>query len=312
MKAIIIENYGGKEQLKEAQMEKPKANAKQVVVEVKATSINPIDWKLREGYLQQMMDWPFPIILGWDVAGTISEVGEEVVEWKVGDKVFARPETTRFGTYAEFTVVDQHLLAKIPANISFEEAAAVPLAGLTAWQALFNHGKLKKGETVLIHAGAGGVGTYAIQLAKNIGAKVITTASEKNHDLLVGLGADQVIDYKTENFVDILDEVDLVLDTMGGEIQNESFRVLKPITGRMISIVGLANEEVRKQYDVEFESIWLDPNGEELAEIANLMSAGKVKSIIGAQFPLTQKGIYDAHELSETHHAIGKIVIVAE
>ncbi|MCA9765776.1 MAG: zinc-binding dehydrogenase, partial [Carnobacterium sp.] len=131
-------------------------------------------------------------------------------------------------------------------------------------------------------------------------------------DLLVGLGADQVIDYKTENFVDILDEVDLVLDTMGGEIQNESFRVLKPITGRMISIVGLANEEVRKQYDVEFESIWLDPNGEELAEIANLMSAGKVKSIIGAQFPLTQKGIYDAHELSETHHAIGKIVIVAE
>ncbi|MCA9765777.1 MAG: alcohol dehydrogenase catalytic domain-containing protein, partial [Carnobacterium sp.] len=117
MKAIIIENYGGKEQLKEAQMEKPKANAKQVVVEVKATSINPIDWKLREGYLQQMMDWPFPIILGWDVAGTISEVGEEVVEWKVGDKVFARPETTRFGTYAEFTVVDQHLLAKIPANI---------------------------------------------------------------------------------------------------------------------------------------------------------------------------------------------------
>ncbi|WP_414839367.1 NADP-dependent oxidoreductase [Carnobacterium sp. TMP28] len=312
MKAIIIENYGGKEQLKEVQIDIPKANAKQVVVEVKATSINPIDWKLREGYLQQMMDWPFPIILGWDVAGIISEVGEEVTEWKVGDKVFARPETTRFGTYAEFTVVDQHLLAKIPANISFEEAAAVPLAGLTAWQALVDHGKLKKGETVLIHAGAGGVGTYAIQLAKNIGAKVITTASEKNHDLLVGLGADQVIDYKTENFVDILDGVDLVLDTMGGEIQNESFKVLKPLTGRMISIVGLTDEEVRKQYDVEFESIWLEPNGQELAEIANLMSVGTVKSIIGAQFPLTQKGIYDAHELSETHHAIGKIVIVTE
>ncbi|SEK72920.1 NADPH:quinone reductase [Carnobacterium iners] len=312
MKAIVIENYGGKEQLKETQIENPKANEKQVVVEVKATSINPIDWKLREGYLQQMMDWPFPIILGWDVAGIISEVGKEVTEWKVGDKVFARPDTTRFGTYAEFTVVDQHLLAEIPANISFEEAAAVPLAGLTAWQALFDHGKLKKGETVLIHAGAGGVGTYAIQLAKNIGAKVITTASEKNHDLLVELGADQVIDYKTEKFVDILDGVDLVLDTMGGEIQNESFKVLKPATGRMISIVGLADEEVRKQYDVEFESIWLDPNGQELAEIANLMSAGKVKSIIGAQFPLTQKGIYDAHELSETHHALGKIVIVAD
>lgn len=311
MKAIVIENYGGKEELKEMQLDRPKAGAKQVVVEVKATSINPIDWKLREGYLQQMMDWAFPIILGWDVAGVISEVGEEVTDWKVGDKVFARPETTRFGTYAEYTVVDQAMLAKIPANTSFEEAAAVPLAGLTAWQGLFNHGKLKKGETVLIHAGAGGVGTYAIQLAKSIGAKVITTASKKNRELLIELGADQVIDYKTENFVELLDGVDLVLDTMGGEVQKDSFKVLKPKTGRMISIVGLADEEFSKQFDVEFESIWLEPNGQELSEIADLMAAGKVKSIIGAKFPLTEKGIYDAHELSETHHALGKIVIVS-
>ena len=311
MKAIVIENYGGKEELKEMQIDRPKASAKQVVVEVKATSINPIDWKLREGYLQQMMDWAFPIILGWDVAGVISEVGEEVIDWKVGDKVFARPETTRFGTYAEYTVVDQKLLAKIPTNISFEEAAAVPLAGLTAWQGLFNHGKLKKGETVLIHAGAGGVGTYAIQLAKSIGAKVITTASKKNHDLLIELGADQVIDYKTENFVELLDGIDLVLDTMGGEVQKDSFKILKPKAGRMISIVGLADEEFRKQFDVAFESIWLEPNGQELSEIADLMESGKVKSIIGAKFPLNEKGIYDAHELSETHHAIGKIVIVS-
>lgn len=311
MKAIVIENYGSKEELKEMQLDRPKAGAKQVVVEVKATSINPIDWKLREGYLQQMMDWAFPIILGWDVAGVISEVGEEVIDWKVGDKVFARPETTRFGTYAEYTVVDQELLAKIPANTSFEEAAAVPLAGLTAWQGLFNHGNLKKGETVLIHAGAGGVGTYAIQLAKSIGAKVITTASKKNHDLLIELGADQVIDYKTENFAELLDGVDLVLDTMGGEVQKDSFKILKPKTGRMISIVGLADEKFRKQFDVAFESIWLEPNGQELSKIAELMAAGKVKSIIGAKFPLTEKGIYDAHELSETHHALGKIVIVS-
>lgn len=311
MKAIVIENYGGKEELKEIQVENPKASKEQVVVEVKATSINPIDWKLREGYLQQMMDFQFPIILGWDVAGVISEIGEGVTDWKVGDKVFARPETTRFGTYAEYTIVDQTLLAKIPENISFEEAAAVPLAGLTAWQGLFNHGKLKKGETVLIHAGAGGVGTYAIQLAKSVGARVVTTASEKNHDLLIELGADQVIDYKTENFSDILDGVDLVLDTMGGKVQNESFKVLKPKTGRMISIVGLADEEVRDQYDVEFENIWLETNGEELKKIADLMAEEKVKSIIGATFPLTEKGIYAAHELSETHHALGKIVIVS-
>ncbi len=311
MKAIVIENYGGKDELKEMQVDSPKAKAKQVVVEVKATSVNPIDWKLREGYLQQMMDWAFPIILGWDVAGVISEIGEEVTDWEIGDKVFARPETTRFGTYAEYTIVDQNLLAKIPTNVSFEEAAAVPLAGLTAWQGLFDHGKLKKDETVLIHAGAGGVGTYAIQLAKSIGAKVITTASKKNHDLLLELGADQVIDYKTENFVELLDGVDLVLDTMGGDVQNDSFKVLKPKTGRMISIVGLADEDVRKQYDIEFESIWLEPNGQELSEIANLMAAGEVKSIIGATFPLTEKGIYDAHALSETHHALGKIVIVS-
>lgn len=312
MKAIVIENYGGKEELKETKVGNPKASKEQVVVEVKATSINPIDWKLREGYLQQMMNFEFPIILGWDVAGVVSEIGEGVTDWKVGDKVFARPETTRFGTYAEYTIVDQTLLAKIPEKISFEEAAAVPLAGLTAWQGLFNHGKLKKGETVLIHAGAGGVGTYAIQLAKSIGARVVTTASEKNHDLLIELGADQVIDYKTENFAEILDGVDLVLDTMGGEVQKESFKVLKPKTGRMISIVGLADEEVRNQYDVEFENIWLKTNGEELKKIADLMAEGKVKSIIGATFPLTEKGIYDAHELSETHHALGKIVIVPD
>ncbi|WP_027108218.1 NADP-dependent oxidoreductase [Lacticigenium naphthae] len=312
MKAIAIEKYGSKEVLKEMQVEEPKANAKQVVVEVKATSVNPIDWKLREGYLQKMMDWQFPIILGWDVSGIISEIGNEVIGWKVGDRVFARPETTRFGTYAEYTIVDQSLLAKIPENISFEEAAAVPLAGLTAWQGLFNYGKLKEGETVLVHAGAGGVGTYAIQLAKSVGAKVITTASQKNHDLLFGLGADQVIDYKTDNFAELLNEIDLVLDTVGGEVQKESFKVLKQKTGRMISIVGLADEEVRKQYDVGFESIWLEPNGRELTEIANLMAAGKVKSVIGSKYPLTEKGIYEAHGLSETHHALGKIVIVSD
>ena len=312
MKAVVIKNYGGKEQLKEIQVDTPEANEKQVVVEVKATSVNPIDWKLREGYLQQMLDWEFPIILGWDVAGIISEIGEGVTEWSVGDRVFARPATTRFGTYAEYTAVDQSLLAEIPKSVSFEEAAAVPIAGLTAWQALFNHGQLKKDETVLIHAGAGGVGTYAIQLAKTFGAKVITTASQKNHELLLDLGADQVIDYKTENFSEILSDIDLVIDSIGGEVQNESFNVLKPQRGRLISIVGLSDEEVRNQYDVGFESIWLQPDGRELAKIADLMEAKKVKSVIGKTFPLTEKGVYKAQELSETHHALGKIVIVAK
>ncbi|CCO12249.2 MAG: NADP-dependent oxidoreductase [Carnobacterium sp.] len=309
MKAVIIENYGGKEELKLAEVPTPKAEANQVIIKEEATSINPIDWKLREGYLKQMMPWEFPIILGWDVAGTISEVGANITDWKVGDRVFARPETTRFGTYAEYTAVDENLLAKIPENVTSSEAAAVPLAGLTAWQALFDHGKLKAGETVLIHAGAGGVGTYAIQLAKQAGAKVITTASQKNHDLVKSLGADQVIDYRTENFVELLKDVDVVFDTMGGASQIDSFKVLKPKTGRMISIVGAAEEGLAEKYDVYFDSIWLKPNGEQLSKIAELMEAGKVKSIIGATFPFSQEGLYDAHALSETHHAVGKIVI---
>lgn len=306
-RAIVIEEYGHADQLKEAKVTLPELGDHQVLVKVKATSINPIDWKLREGYLAQMMPWEFPIILGWDVAGEIVEIGSEVKDWQVGQEVFARPETTRFGTYADYTIVDDHLLAKKPASISFEEAAAVPLAGLTAYQGLFTHGKLKAGEKVLIHAGAGGVGIYAIQLAKNAGATVITTASEKNHALLKELGADQVIDYRTTDFSDVLEDVDLVFDTMGGDVQKDSFKVLNE-NGRLISIVGEPDEELAKGIAVA-ESIWLQPDGTQLQEIADLITAGKVKSVIGHTYPLTAEGVKEAHELSATHHAKGKIVL---
>lgn len=306
-RAIVINQYGDSSQLKESQVELPELAEHQVLVKVKATSINPIDWKLREGYLAKMMPWEFPIILGWDVAGEIAAVGTQVREWQVGDAVFARPETTRFGTYADYTVVDDHLLAKIPANVTFEEAAAVPLAGETAYQALFTHGELKSGETVLIHAGAGGVGIYAIQLAKNAGATVITTASKKNHELLKELGADQVIDYHEVDFTDVLENVDLVFDTMGGDVQEKSFDVLAP-EGRLISIVSQPAEALATKVK-KAESIWLEPSGEDLQTLADLMAAGKMKSVIGATFPLTPDGIKKAHELSTTHHAKGKIVI---
>ncbi|MEK6189766.1 MAG: NADP-dependent oxidoreductase [Carnobacterium alterfunditum] len=309
MRAVIIEEYGGKEKLKETEVPMPIAKSHQVIVKERATSINPIDWKLREGYLKEMIPWEFPIILGWDVAGEIAEVGSEVTDWKVGDRVFARPETTRFGTYAEYTAVDDNLLAYIPETISFEEAAAVPLAGLTAWQALFDYGKLAAGEKILIHAGSGGVGTYAIQLAKSKGAFVISTATEKNRDLLLSLGVDQFIDYKNEDFTEILNDVDVIFDTMGGEVLKNSFKVVKPHTGRIISIVAEADKELIENADVAFHNIWLEPNGKQLTELANLMEQGKVKSIIGATYPLSEKGIYDAHAMSETHHAVGKIVI---
>ncbi|MGO2890636.1 MAG: NADP-dependent oxidoreductase [Enterococcus devriesei] len=309
-RAIVIENYGHADQLKASKVELPELGEHQVLVKVHATSVNPIDWKLREGYLAQMMPWEFPITLGWDVAGEITEIGSEVKDWQVGQKVFARPETTRFGTYADYTIVDDHLLARKPDNVSFEEAAAVPLAGLTAYQALFTHGQLKAGEKVLIHAGAGGVGIYAIQLAKNAGATVITTASEKNHALLKELGADQVIDYHTTDFSEVLENVDLVFDTMGGEVQANSFKILNE-QGRLISIVGQPDEELAKTVAVA-ESIWLQPNGEQLQEIADLMAADKVKSVIGHTYPLTAAGVREAHELSATHHAKGKIVLTNE
>ncbi|KLU54893.1 NADP-dependent oxidoreductase [Paenibacillus sp. BGI2013] len=309
MKAVVINQYGSKEELVEQEVNKPRAEANQVVVKLEATSINPIDWKLREGYLKEMYDWEFPIILGWDVAGVITEIGSNVTKWKVGDRVFSRPDTTRFGSYAEYTAVDEHLLAKLPDSISYEEAAAVPLAGLTAWQVLFTHGDLKEGETVLIHAGAGGVGMYAIQLAKHAGAHVITTASEKNHELLYSLGADQVIDYKKENFEEILKDIDLVFDTMGGEVAENSYKVLKPNTGRLITIVGEPNHDTAKSHNVLAKGIWLQPDGDQLQRMAELMEENKIKSIVGATFPFSRQGIYDAHALSETHHAVGKIVI---
>jgi NADPH:quinone reductase-like Zn-dependent oxidoreductase len=307
-KAVVIHKYGSKDVLEEAEVTLPELGANQVLVKVKATSINPIDWKLREGYLKQMFDWEFPIILGWDVAGVIEAVGEEVTEWEVGEEIFARPDTTRFGTYAEYTIVDTNLLAKKPTDVSFEDAAAVPLAGLTAYQALFDHGQLESGQKVLIHAGAGGVGTYAIQLAKEKGAYVITTASPKNNELLISLGADEVIDYHTTDIKDIRHEVDLVIDTIGGKTQEESFDIVKQ-GGRIISIVGEPNQDKAKEKNVVAKSIWLQPDGKQLSELAALMEQGKLKSIVGNTLPFSGRGIYDAHALSETHHATGKIVI---
>lgn len=307
-KAVVINQYGGKDQLEEATVALPELGGKQVLVSVDATSINPIDWKLREGYLAQMFPWDFPIILGWDVAGTIEEVGHDVTEWKVGDRIFARPDTTRFGTYAEHTIVDEHLLAPLPKGVSANEAAAVPLAGLTAYQALFDHGHVTEGQKVLIHAGAGGVGTYAIQLAKAKGAYVYTTASEKNHELLKSLGADEVIDYRSTDFRDVAKDVDMVLDTMGGDVQKNSMDILKE-GGYLISILSIEDEDKAKEKGIHAKAVWLDTNGKQLKELGDLMEEGKLKSVVGETFPLTRQGIYDAHALSETHHAVGKIVI---
>jgi len=311
MQAVVINQYGDEHQLEMATLPIPTLGAHQVLVQVKATSINPIDWKLREGYLQKMFDWTFPIVLGWDLAGIITQVGADVTAWHVGDEVFARPDTTNRGTYAEFAAVDDHLLAHKPANVSFAEAAAVPLAGETAWQALFEHGQLKAGQTVLVQAGSGGVGSYAIQLAKAAGAHVITTTSAKHFDLVRDLGADEIIDYRTEKITDKIHNIDLVIDTLGGQSQIDAWQVLNPQTGRQISIVGPAEQTPAIIADtaLTFKAIWLMPSGADLTEIANLMAAKKVKSVIDSTIPFSAAGLIQAHQLSATNHATGKIVI---
>ncbi|MBE6183332.1 NADP-dependent oxidoreductase [Heyndrickxia ginsengihumi] len=308
MKAVVINQYGGKEHLQEVQFPDPIIKDHQVLVEMKATSINPIDWKLREGYLKEMLPFEFPIILGWDAAGIIKKVGKAVTKFKVGDAVFARPDTTRFGTYAEFVAIDEDKLALKPENISYVEAASIPLAGLTAWQGLFDVLKLKAGEKVLIHAGAGGVGSLAIQFAHHVGAYVATTASKENEDFVKSLGADEVIDYRTTAFEDVLLNYDAVYDTMGGEIQSKSYKVLKK-DGRLVSIASYPSTEEAELYGVKAGFLWLEPNGKQLAEIGELLKTGDVKAIVGHVFPFSEQGIKDAHALSESHHARGKIVI---
>ncbi|MCA0971125.1 NADP-dependent oxidoreductase [Halobacillus litoralis] len=308
MKAIVIEQYGGREQLVERELETPELKGDQVVIDMKATSINPIDWKVREGYMKDNIPFEFPVILGWDAAGIIKEVGTEVKNFKVGDRVFARPATTRWGTYAEEVVVDEPLLAHLPDNIPFEEAAAVPLAGLTAWQCLVDFADIQEGDKVLIHAGSGGVGHYAIQIAKSFGAYVATTASGKNKDWVEELGPDLFIDYKEENFAEVLNDYDIVLDTLGGDIQSDSYKILKD-GGRLVSITQPPKEEEAERHNVKAGFVFLDPKGEQLAELAKMMEKGKLTSVIGHRFDLSEEGLRQAHEVSESHHAKGKIVI---
>ncbi|RWZ58879.1 NADP-dependent oxidoreductase [Halobacillus fulvus] len=308
MRAIVIEEYGGKDQLVEKNIPDPQPEDNQVIVELKATSINPIDWKVREGYLKDNLDFDFPITLGWDAAGIIKEVGKNVENFKTGDRVFARPDTTRFGTYAEFVAVDENLLAHLPENIPFEEAAAVPLAGLTAWQCLVDFSDIQKGDKVLIHAGSGGVGHYAIQIAKSMGAYVAATASGENQSWVEDLGTDRFINYKEEDFSEVLQDFDIVLDTLGGEIQDKSFTILKK-GGRLASIVQPPSEEKAEEYGVKAGFVWLEPNGDKLARLAEMMKKGHLTSVIGHQFDFSEEGLRKAHEVSETHHAKGKIVI---
>lgn len=308
MKAVVIDEYGDRSKLHMTNIAIPEIENDEVLVEVKATSINPIDWKLREGYLQENIPLKFPIVLGWDVAGVITRTGSAVEDFHAGDKILARPDLTNRGTYAEYTAVKEDKLAKLPDNVSFEDAAAIPLAGLTAWQGIYDNLKVEKGQTVLMQGGAGGVGIFAIQILKHIGAKVITTASAKNADFLKSLGADQVIDYHTDDFSEILSDIDAVFDTIGGETLAKSYSVLKD-GGSLVTIAGGIDQKLADAKHIDANGIWLHPNGKQLTELVDLVSRGIVKVVIDSVHPFSEEGVVKAHEISESHHAKGKIVV---
>jgi NADPH:quinone reductase-like Zn-dependent oxidoreductase len=306
VKAVYIEGYGGREQLKYGDLPMPAVGDSDVLIEVHAAGVNPVDWKIREGYLRQRLSYTFPLILGWDVAGVVKQVGAKVTSFQVGDAVFSRPAIERNGTYAEYVAVDERLVARMPKNVSFEEAASIPLAGLTAWQALVDTAAVKAGDKVLIHAGAGGVGAYAIQIAKVFGAYVATTASGRNREFVQSLGADEVIDYTQEDFSTRLHDFDVVLDTMAGEVQRKSFDVLRP-GGILVSILTPPDADLAAERKVRTGYFFLQPDGKKLAKLGELVEQGKVRPVVGHVFPLAEAA--KAHELSETHHARGKIVL---
>lgn len=308
MRAIIINQYGGPEELQMANIARPSIAQDEVLVAVQSTSINPIDWKARQGLLKGMFDWQMPVVLGWDVAGTIVKIGEAVTKFKVGDEVFARPDIYadgRRGTYAEYAAVKEDKLALKPASLSFEQAAALPLAGLTAYQVIHDQLKIQAGEKVLIQAGAGGVGLNAIQIAKYLGAEVATTASPNHHALLKQIGADHVIDYHTTAIQDALTDYDAVFDTI--DAIDEGLAILKP-TGRLVTIAGQPTK-TQKSQGPTVSSWWLQPNGRELAILGQLTVERHLQVIIDQVFPFSTAGLQAAHRYSENSHSAGKIVI---
>ena len=304
MRAVAYQNYNSNIEIIE--VAKPKLQDKSVLVEVHAAGINPIDNILHAGYLQQMLELSFPHIMGYDVSGIVVEVGKDVRSVKVGDEVFARPNQEDAGSIAEFARIHENELAIKPKNMSHIDAASVPLAGLTAWQALVTKGNINCGDKVLIHAGSGGVGTLAIQIANYFGAEVTTTTSSKNKDLVKSLGADLVIDYTTQSFENELSNYDLVIDAIGGDTLTKSFKVLKK-GGRLVSIKGQDTENLAKEYGVNFEWFFMSPDGEMLTEIASLISQGTIKTVIDSTYSMKQAP--EAFELLAEGRAKGKIVI---
>ena len=329
MKAMIIDRYG-KVPMRMTEVPTPEINEYEVLAEIHAASINPIDFKIRDGKVKMLLKYEMPLILGNDFSGVIVKIGAKVTNFKVGDEIYARPRKNKIGTFAEYIAIHEDDIALKPNNLSFEEAASIPLVGLTSYQALHDIMQLQKGQKILIHAGSGGVGTFAIQLAKIMGATVTTTASEAGVNLVTSLGADEIINYKTEKFEDILKNYDAVFDTIGGATLEKSFNIIKS-GGNIVSVSGMPNARfgkefgsgffktllfslaskkltaLEKKHNAQYSFLFMKPSGDQLRTIANYIKAGQIKPIIDRVFPF--EDAQKAMEYSESGRAKGKIIV---
>lgn len=330
MKAFILDRYGSGDQVRSGDVPEPEVREDDVLVRVHATGVNPLDSKIRDGDFKLVLPFRLPLVLGNDVAGVVVRVGSRVRRFKQGDEVYARPDHNRIGTFAEFISMKESDLALKPETLSMEEAASIPLVGLTAWQALVEVAQLRKGQKVFIQAGSGGVGTLAIQLAKHVGATVATTTSTANVELVKSLGADVVIDYRKDDFEEVLHDYDVVLNSLDEKTLLKSLRVLKP-GGKLISVAGpldpaFAKElgspwilkpaarvlsfKVRraaKRLGVSYSFLFMRANGGQLREIGSLIDAGIIRPVVDRVFPfeLTK----EAMAYVESGRAKGKVVI---
>ncbi|EOO78036.1 MULTISPECIES: NADP-dependent oxidoreductase [Bacillus cereus group] len=329
MRAMVIDKYG-KVPMRMTEMPTPEINEYEVLAEIHAASINPIDFKIRDGKVKLLLKYKMPLILGNDFSGVIVKVGTKVTQFKVGDEIYARPRKDKIGTFAEYIAIHEDDIALKPKNLTFEEAASIPLVGLTSYQALHDIMQLQKGQKILIHAGSGGVGTFAIQLAKIMGATVATTASEAGENLVKSLGADEIINYKKEKFEDILKNYDAVFDTLGGTTLEKSFDIIKS-EGNIVSVSGMPNARfgkefgsgffktllfslaskkltaLEKKHNAQYSFLFMKPSGDQLRIIAKYIESGQIKPIIDRIFPF--KDTQKAMEYSESGRAKGKIIV---
>jgi NADPH:quinone reductase-like Zn-dependent oxidoreductase len=303
MKAIVVQQPGGPETLKVSDAPRPQPKEDEVLIRVAAAGVNPVDAYIRAGRFGGGKTSFTP---GMDVAGVIEAIGTDAKKFKAGDAVYAYLSFDEQGGYAEFCVAKESEVSLKPKNISFEQAAAVPLAGTTAWQALIDTAQLKSGQTVLIHGGSGGVGHLAIQIAKAKGARVIATASTANQEMLKKLGVDQAIDYSKTKFENVVKDVDVVLDATRSDALNRSYGVVKK-GGFIVTITGMPNPAELEKHGIRGGSLMAHPDSQVLQELTKLIEAGKITPVVSQVFPLTQAG--KAHEQIETRHTRGKIVL---